>query len=705
MKHLIKTLAFTLLLTATFSTGFSDSPKSRPNIILILADDLGWSDIGCYGGEIKTPNIDALANDGLRFTQFYNSARCCPTRASLLTGLYPHQAGVGSMTGDRGPEFPGYRGTLQSNTVTLAEVLKQAGYKTYMVGKWHLHNHLDVKPTDRGFDEFYGMLGGFNSCWEESPYYTRLPSDRPKRQYTSAKNGKPGTFYSTDVFADYSIDFINEAVKEQKPFFLYLAFNAPHFPLHAYPEDIEKYEKMYFEKGWDKIREERLERQKQIGLVTKDLQLPPRSIVPPKLHARPSPYAGKENPPWNSLPEDRRRDLARRMAVYAAMVDRMDAAIGKVVNELKRLNKFENTMIIFMSDNGACWEWDPYGFDISSSPKNILHTGDDLKKVGLPSSYISYGSAWANACNTPFRLYKHFCYEGGIRTPFIVCWRAGIEARGEFRNQPGHIIDIMPTLIEAANGRYPSEFNGIKIQPMEGISLFPAFKNKLLKRKSPIFFEHEGSRAVIDGDWKLVSLTADFWELYNLKKDPTEMNNLARSMPSKAQTLAKQWYKWAERCNVDLYGYELVIESPQIAQKKIEVKCDVTMPSGTSGNHNKPLPSGVLISQGGNRNGYAIYIQNSKIIFAVRISGKLYSIETGLPHKPTFTVTGKLDKDGSLALLIDGHTMATGKASGLIPEQPTDEICIGQDTRTAVGNYNPPFRFAGRIENFRVTTE
>lgn len=705
MNNFIVKIAITILLIVGIPSAYSEVQKNKPNIVLILADDLGWSDIGCYGGEIKTPNIDALASGGLRFTQFYNSARCCPTRASLLTGLYPHQAGVGGMNNDRGVEFPGYRGTLHSNTVTLAEVLKQAGYKTYMVGKWHLHNQQDIKPTDRGFDEFYGMLGGFNTFWEETPYYTRLPADRSKRQYTSAKNGKPGTFYSTDVFADYSIDFINEAAKEQKPFFLYLAFNAPHFPLHAHPEDIEKYEKMYFEKGWDKIREERLERQKQLGLIPKDLKLPPRSVVPPKLHARPSVYAGKENPAWNSLPQERRRDLARRMAVYAAMVDRMDVAIGRVVNELKRLNLFENTMIIFMSDNGACWEWDPYGFDESSSPKNILHMDEDLKNVGLPSSYISYGSGWANACNTPFRLYKHFCYEGGIRTPFIVCWQAGIKARGEIRNQPGHIIDIMPTLIEAARARYPSEFNGIKIQPMEGVSLFPAFENKSLKRKSPLFFEHEGSRGVIDGEWKLVSLTADFWELYNLKEDPTEMNNLASSMPSKVQNLAKKWYQWAERCNVDLFGYELVLEPPQIAQKKLEIQCDVTLPSWSKNERGKPSPSGVLISHGGNRHGYAIYIQNGKLFFGVRVSGQLYTVETDLPNKTNFRVIGKLDRDASMTLLVNGKILAKGKASGLIPEQPMDELCIGRDTRTAVGNYNPPFRFLGRIENFRVVAE
>jgi arylsulfatase A-like enzyme len=528
------------------------SPQaSRPNIILILADDLGWSDLGCYGGEIRTPNLDSLAKGGLRFTQFYNTARCCPTRASLLTGLYPHQAGVGAMDNDRGPQWPGYRGTLGPDTVTLAEVLRDAGYRTTMVGKWHLRSKQDVKPTDRGFEEFYGMLGGYNSCWEERPFYTRWPQGRASRAYTSAADGQPGTFYSTDAFGDYALDFMAEARKSNQPFFLYLAFNAPHFPLHAHEADIAKYEQMYFQKGWDQIREERLARQKQMGLVPKDLALPPRSVVPPKSHAKPSPYAGKDNPAWSSLPEDRRRDLARRMAVYAAMVDRMDVAVGRVMEDLRQHGQLDNTLILFLSDNGACWEWDPLGFDVSSSPNNVLHVGDDLKKVGAPGSYVSYGSAWADAGNTPWRLYKHFSHEGGIRAPFIVHWPAGLKARGELRTQVGHIIDVMPTLVAVSGAKYPSDRQGTRIQPMEGRSLLPAFDDQPISRDGPLFFEHEGSRAVRDGKWKLVSISSTAWELYDLEADPTEMHDLQASQPDRAREMAAQWEAWAKRCHVD----------------------------------------------------------------------------------------------------------------------------------------------------------
>jgi arylsulfatase len=526
--------------------------QSRPDILLILADDLGWSDLGCYGGEIQTPNLDGLARNGLRFTQFYNTARCCPTRASLLTGLYPHQAGVGSMSQDRGAAQPGYRGTLQPNTVTLAEVLRDAGYGAYMVGKWHLRNNeTDVKPTDRGFDEFYGMLGGFNSCWQEHPFYTRWPKERTARSYTSAKDGQPGTFYSTDAFADYALDFIGQARKEKKPFFLYLAFNAPHFPLHAPESDIAKYEAMYFAKGWDAIREARLARQKELGLVSNGLALTPRTSVPPKSHAKPSPYAGKENPAWNSLPEERRRDLARRMAVYAGMVDRMDVAVGRVVNDLRQHGQLDNTLILFLSDNGACWEWDPLGFDVSSGPRNILHTGAALKQVGGPESYISYGSGWANAGNTPWRFYKHFSHEGGIRTPLIVHWPVKLKARGELRREAGHVIDLMPTLVEVAGARYPAERNGVKVQPMEGRSLLPSLDNRPIGRSAPLFFEHEGSRAVREGQWKLVSLPGEAWELYDLQADPTEMSNLIGGEAAKARELIAAWNAWAKRCQVD----------------------------------------------------------------------------------------------------------------------------------------------------------
>jgi arylsulfatase len=428
------------------------------------------------------------------------------------------------------------------------------------------------------------MLGGYNSCWEEAPFYTRWPKDRAPRRYTAPRDGVPGTFHATDAFADYSLDFIAEARREQKPFFLYLAFNAPHFPLHAHESDIEKYEAMYFAKGWDVIRAERLEQLKKLKRVPTDLALTPRSPVPAKSHAKPSPYAGQDNPAWSSLPEDRRRDLARRMAVFAAMVDRMDQAIGRVVTDLKANDQFDTTLIMFLSDNGACWEWDPLGFDGSSSPKNILHIGADLKKLGAPGSYTSYGSGWANAGNTPFRLYKHFSHEGGIRTPFIAHWPAAMKresggegATGRVVTAPSHLIDIMPTFLELAGAKYPTERNGTAIPAMEGRSLVPLLVSPALRPSvspaSPaapraLYFEHDGSRAVRDDDWKLVSLVGEQWELYHLAADPTEMNDLTATEPDRVRTLAAQWHAWAKRTHVDIARDPFAATAAPAATKK-----------------------------------------------------------------------------------------------------------------------------------------
>jgi arylsulfatase len=524
----------TFLSLAAFAAA-AQAAEKRPNILLLLADDMGWSDLGCYGGEIRTPNLDALAKGGLRFTQFYNCARCCPTRASLLTGLYPHQAGVGNMTGDQ--KRPGYRGRLQTNCVTLAQVLKSASYRTYMVGKWHLT--AKPGPIERGFDEFYGMIGGFNSCFQENPFYTRLPAGRSKRKYPADK------FYSTDVFGDYALDFLADARKAgDKPFFLYLAFNAAHFPLHAVKEDIARYKDVYA-KGWDKIREERYARQKKAGLIDPRWPLTPRSGY----ETRRDFFRTGENPAWDALDADRQADLARRMTVYAAMVDRMDRNIGRVVADLRTNGQLDNTLILFLSDNGACAEWDPFGFDGSSGPKNNLHTGADLDRMGGPDTYHSYGSGWANACNTPFRLYKHWAHEGGISTPLIAHWPKGIEKRGEVRKQAGHVIDIMATCVDVAGAKYPERVGENAITPAEGKSLTPAFTDRPLERAF-LAWEHEGNKALRAGRWKAVATHDGSWELYDMEADRVELHNLAAQHPDKVKELAAKWETWAKRTNV-----------------------------------------------------------------------------------------------------------------------------------------------------------
>jgi arylsulfatase len=435
------------------------------------------------------------------------------------------------MTGDQ--KLPGYRGNLNDRCVTIAQVLRLAGYRTFMVGKWHLGV---PGPVARGFEEYFGLLGGFDGFWNPVPY-VRLPKDRPMRTYAKGK------FFATDAFTDYALDFLAEAQKRpETPWFLYLAYTAPHFPLHAHEEDIARYEPIY-QKGWDQIRQARYERQKELKIIDPSWPLSPRSDYLHKFAKEQRP-----NPAWDSLDADRKKDLARRMAVYAAMVDRMDQNIGRLIADLDKKKQLDNTLIVFLSDNGGSAEWDHLGFDRNSGPDNILHKGDDLKKIGAPGSYVSAGSGWGNAQNTPFRWYKHHCYEGGVSTPFVVHWPAGIPAKGELRQQVGHLIDLMPTCLEVASAEYRGPA-GQSLQALEGTSLVPAFGDRPIQR-GPLFWEHEGHRAVREGKWKLVANKGQPWELYDLQADRVELKNLAKSNPERVETMAKAWHAWAVRAQV-----------------------------------------------------------------------------------------------------------------------------------------------------------
>lgn len=648
----------------------------RPNVLLILADDLGWSDLGCMGGEIKTPNINALAADGLTFTQCYNSARCCPSRASLLTGLVPNEAGIRDMSGE-----------LSERAVTLAEVLDDAGYSTSMVGKWHVGDRQN--PVKRGFGEFYGMLGGFNSYWQEHPYYTRLPADHPTRNY------KPGEFYSTNAFADYSIDFLTQAhLTPNKPWFQYLAFNAPHFPLHAPEADIEKYEPVY-QQGWDKIRAARLERQKQLGLIAQNVALTPRSNVPKNFINTQTGWADKDNPAWDSLPADRRADLARRMATYAACVDRMDQAVGRVVSYLKQTKQYDNTVIFFLSDNGACAEWDPFGFDKLDSTLNIVHKGEDLKQIGAPASYVSYGSGWANACNTPWRLYKHYAHEGGIRTPLIVHWPQGLKTKaGSMTTQPASITDFMPTLVQMCGATYPTERGGKSIIPTVGTNLMPIFNGGQIAART-LCVEHEGNRMVREGDWKLVALRDKSWELYNLGSDPTEMRDLSAQDANRVKKMSADWQTWAEEHDVvkpKSAGTTDSTSNPQIVGKALTITCKVT----------PKAPSGVILAQGGDQRGYALYLDEGKPVFIVRQQGKLYTAASTNVPGGSFSLEAHLQKDGTMTLAVNGAIVARGKAPGVFTVQPKDELSIGEDSLSAVGDYKAPYALEGKVEDVKV---
>ncbi len=540
-----------LLLFGLFTVS---AQAEKPNILVILFDDLGYSDLGCYGGEIDTPNIDNLAKDGVRFESFYNSARCCPSRASLMTGLYPPQAGIASFT-TRNPDKkrgPAYLGRLNDRCVTLAEVLKPAGYGCYYVGKWHMHR--ETGPTDRGFDEFYGYMQAHSHSQWDADFYKRLPAGREKEI-----DPKQGDFYATDVFNEYAVEFIKQGQETDKPWFLFLGHSSPHFPVQAPAASADKYYEKYL-RGWDYLREKRYERMKRIGLIDAGhWTLTDRSMVPVDRPDIANGYPGKPNPAWDSLDPARRKDLARRMALFAAMVEHVDRGVGKIVDHLKRTGDFDNTLILILSDNGACYEWGPFGFD-GTSRKGIthLHEGDGLRKMGGPGTHHSYGSGWSNLGNAPLRLYKHFTHEGGVCTPFIAHWPEGIKSKGAWIRERGHLIDVMPTLRAAAGADYPKVFSGKKIKPEEGMSLLGVFDGESLPERS-IYFEHQKARALIRGDWKLVwgkRMPWEIeWELYNLSKDRCETVDLADKHPERVRQMADEWFGYAKR--VKLYPFYL----------------------------------------------------------------------------------------------------------------------------------------------------
>jgi arylsulfatase len=523
-RHFLSSLAAAALPSAV------PAQSKRPNIIVILSDDMGFSDVGCYGGEIETPNLDRLAKGGIRFTQFYNTARCCPTRASLLTGLYPHQAGVGHMVGDYGE--PGYRGNLNRTSVTIAEALRDAGYRTAMAGKWHVtpaNNDKHNWPLQRGFERYYGTITGAGNFFNPATLVRDNEPAEPDRK----------DFYYTDALSDYAARTVRELANGQQPYFLYLAYTAAHWPLHAKPRDIEKYKDRY-RGGWDELRAERHKRMIEMGLVDKRWPLTPRDAAVPAWRDAP-------NKDWE----------ARRMAVYAAMVDCMDQGIGRIMSAVRETGTAEDTLVLFLQDNGGCAEeFRPTDARTRSAPKTTrdgrpVRSGNNPEIMpGPEDTFQSYGVPWANASNTPFRLYKHWVHEGGISTPLIAHWPAGVRKSGSMNSQPGHLIDIMATCLDAAGAKYPGSYEGNRITPLEGRSLVPVFRDGRRQGHHAIYWEHEGNRAVRAGKWKLVSRYPDQWELYDLDADRTEMTDLASRNETKGAELERAYNAWAKRANV-----------------------------------------------------------------------------------------------------------------------------------------------------------
>jgi len=492
---------------------------SRPNMIIILADDMGYSDIGCYGGDISTPNLDSLAAGGVRFTQAYNTARCCPARASLLTGLHPHQAGMGWMTAaDFGT--PGYAGEVNERCLTIPEALAPAGYHSYMAGKWHLSfvTHMSPDsprnswPRQRGFERFYGMLAGAGSYFKPKTLYEdNTPAELPDGAYL------------TDEISYRSCGFIrdHQRTRADEPFFLYVAYTAPHWPLHARAEDIARYRGRY-RAGWDAMRQEKFSRMRQMGLIGDEWRLSPRDRLVPT---------------WDSLSPQQQDEFDLRMAIYAAQVDRMDHGVGQIMSTLAESGMTDDTLVIFLSDNGGCHE--------------EVHRGSpDPATFGTHESQESYGRPWANHSNLPFREFKSFVHEGGIATPLIVNWPGGVSANpGSINTSCVHITDYMPTFLELAGTDYAPDPSR-DAWPLVGQSFAATFAGKHIDRGT-MFWEHEANRAIRQGDWKLVAKGIDGpWELYDMRCDRTELNDLASKDPGRAQAMAAKWQQIAERSNV-----------------------------------------------------------------------------------------------------------------------------------------------------------
>lgn len=692
----------------------------RPNVVVILSDDMGFSDLGCYGGEVPTPNLDRLAGNGLRFTQFYNTARCCPTRASLLTGLYPHQAGVGHMTNDGGQD--GYRGDLNKQCVTIAEALKPAGYRSYMVGKWHVTRHVQPDgpkhnwPLQRGFDRYYGTIVGGGTFFDPAG----LTRDNTMVPPLNDPEYQPKQYYYTQALSDHARRFVAEHQRDHadQPFFMYLAYTAAHWPMHALDEDIARQRGRY-DAGYDAIRQARFAKARQLGLIDPNWKLTPTK----------GDWSKVEDKAWET----------RCMEVYAAMIESMDRGIGELVEELKRTNQLENTLILFLQDNGGCAENTGRQPDVARGsapslptiPANqvLLPVHPKQTRDGWPvltgrkvmpgprDTFIAYGEGWANVSNTPFREYKHWVHEGGISTPLIAHWPKRITTRGELRHQPGHLIDIMATCVDIGGAKYPTEHSGEKITALEGRSLVPAFGNKAIERDA-IYWEHEGNRAIRVGDWKLVAKgPAAKWELYDLKADRTETNDLSGQHPERVRDMVAKWEAWAHRSKVLPWIWKPQYGQPESASNddegspdlRFDLKGNAELAGGKSPRAaNKPMsmtvtiteasPDGVLVAQGGSNHGYTLYLKSGTLTFAVRRKGKLSSVAASqpLPAAP-IEVVATVSKDGQVVLTANKVEIGKGKLDGLMLSHPIDGLQVGRDNNGAVGDYQAPFAFGGKI--------
>jgi arylsulfatase len=699
--------------TARQEATAADTPQ-RPNFVVIMSDDIGYSDIGAYGGEIRTPTLDRLAAEGRQFTQFYNTARCCPSRASLLTGLYPHQAGIGHLIYNT--PHPGYGDFLAPDSSTVAEALRASGYGTYMVGKWHMaprsyNAATDAAhwPTRRGFDKFYGTIAGSGSFFDPSTLCRMetfiTPDNDPEY--------RPERFYYTDAITDNAVQFLRQHTRERAdaPFFLYVAYTAAHWPLHAPEESIEPYRGRY-DAGYEAIHRDRVERLRAAGLL-------------PEIGAIADPvgrWADVEHP----------RAEASLMEAYAAMITHMDAGIATLIDALRELGHLDNTMIIYVQDNGGCAEdWFSDELTITGALQPLAP--DQLQTRALPpmqtrdgrpvraggnviagpeDSYTGYKEAWANVSNTPFRWYKHYVHEGGISTPFIAWWPAGFgRDPGRIVRDPAHLIDIAPTLLDYAGVPFPAERAGVALQPPAGVSLRPVLSGDgRLDRAEPLFWEHESNRAVRDGQWKLVALENQPWELYDISVDRGEMFNLAYKHPERVNRMAAQWDAWAAANRVlPLGGWrdQGGADDPAAHPARVTLRQGDKLPGGqspylaaggvcVSAEITAGEITGVIAAQGGRSHGFSLYAEDGAIVFAVRRNRDLYKLAIGDLPPPPFTVAAALEKDGMVWVRAGERTVRAGSYWGPFISHPAAGISIGSDSQ-GISRYRDNRPFAGQL--------
>ncbi len=762
-------MSFRILIVLLILFAFAGTVSAaQPNIILIMSDDMGYSDIGCYGGEIETPCLDRLAKGGVRFTQFYNTARCCPTRASLLTGLHPHQAGIGHMVNDQ--KLPGYRGDLSSNAVTIAEVLRSANYRNYQVGKWHVTDQL--KPTDsqhnwplqRGFDRGYTLISGGANYFD--PFC--LVRDNTPISALADPEYKPNEYYLTHAISDHAVRFVKEhkAQTPDKPFFMYVAYTAAHWPMQA-PEKAATKNKGKYDTGYTPVREARFARMREMGLLDDRWELSPQAQR----------WEDVENKPWES----------RCMEVYAAMITEMDHGIGQIVDALKETGLYENTVVMYLQDNGACAEevgrqkngktvhpdkpeFEPVAKEEIINERAFFDSrtrdGFALRKgvgtmPGPRDTFVAYGRGWANASNTPYREYKHWVHEGGISTPLIVHAPSKVaeSMRGKFYREPGQLPDLMATCVDLAGAKYPEKHNGNDIVPAEGTSLVPGFSGVSLKRTKPLVWEHEGNRAIRDGNWKLVAKGPQgTWELYDLEADRSEMHDLADKHPERVESMAKAWNDWAVRAKVLPWPWKsgnsddivpdttpglkleldftkkgkIVDSSGKNAGVSLEGKLENVAKKGSSGRYfdggvyvdvekssalhcaetpwsvsatfESESPEGLIIAYGGSKHGYALYLKEGKPGFAVRIADKAFRAESPKAVNGSVTVKGIITMEQKAEIYVDGEKVASVPLPGFIATNPGEGMQIGTDLGGSVTGLKLP-NFKGRMERIEIRRE